>query len=59
VGQRLDDLQLLEDRSGPAVPDDQRQRVLARRADVDEVDVEPVDLVTKFGSAFRFAAMRL
>jgi hypothetical protein len=29
VGQRLDDLQLLDDRSRPSVRDDQRQRVLA------------------------------
>ena len=29
---------------GPAVRDDQRQRVLVLRPDVDEVDVEPVDL---------------
>ena len=44
IGERLDDLQLLDDRAGPAVRDDQRQRVLVLRADVDEVDVEPVDL---------------
>ena len=29
---------------GPAVRDDERERVLVPRADVDEVDVEPVDL---------------
>ena len=58
VGQRLDDLQLLEDRSGPAVRDDQRQRVLVRRADVDEVDVEPVDLgdEVRQGVQLRFEA---
>ena len=44
IGERLDDLQLLDDRAGPAVRDDERQRVLVLRADVDEVDVEPVDL---------------
>ena len=44
IGQRPDDLQLLDDRAGPAVRDDQRQRVRVLRADVDEVDVEPVDL---------------
>ena len=44
IGQRLDDLQLLDDRARPAVRDDERQRVLVLRADVDEVDVEPVDL---------------
>src|SRR5262249_51615011 len=30
-------------RAGPPVPDDHRQRVRLLRADVDEVDVEPVD----------------
>ena len=44
IGQRLDDLQLLDDRAGPAVIDDERQRVLVLRTDVDEVDVEAVDL---------------
>ena len=44
VGERADDLQLLDDRSGPAVGDDHRQGVLVLRAHVDEVDVEPVDL---------------
>ena len=44
IGQRLDDLQLLDDRAGPAVGDDHRQGVLMLRADVDEVDVQPVDL---------------
>jgi len=44
IRQRLDDLQLLDDRAGPPVGDDQRQRILVPGADVDEVDVEPVDL---------------
>jgi hypothetical protein len=44
IRQRLDDLQLLDDRARPPVGDDQRQRVLVRGADVDEMDIEPVDL---------------
>ena len=44
VGQRADGLQQLDDRAGPAVRHDQRQRVLVPRPDVDEVDVHPVDL---------------
>ena len=44
IGERLDDLQLLDDRAGPAVRHDQRQGVFVLRADVDEVDVQPVDL---------------
>ena len=44
IGERADELQLLDDRARPAVADDQRERVLVLGADVDEVDVEPVDL---------------
>jgi hypothetical protein len=44
IGQRIDDLQLLDDRAGPAVIDDQRQRVLMLRTNVNEVNVQPVDL---------------
>jgi hypothetical protein len=43
IGQWLDDLQLLNDRAGPAVIDDQRQRVLTLRTNVNEVNVEAVD----------------
>ena len=44
IGERFDDLHLLDDRSGPSVRDDERQRVLVLRANVDEVNVEAVDL---------------
>jgi hypothetical protein len=44
IGERLDDLQLLDDRAGPAMRDDQWQRVLLRRPDLDEMDVEAVEL---------------
>src|SRR3546814_7742145 len=44
IGQRLDDLQLLDDRSRPAVGDDDRQGILMLRTSVDEVNVELVDL---------------
>jgi len=37
-------LQLLDDRAGPAVRDDDRQRILVLRAGMDEVDVQAVDL---------------
>src|SRR5262250_2007491 len=39
-----DDPEHLDDRARPAVRDDQRQRVLVPRLNVDEVDAEPVDL---------------
>ena len=44
IRQGIDDLELLDDRAGPPVRDDQRQRVLVLGADMDEVNVQPVDL---------------
>jgi hypothetical protein len=44
IGQGIDDLQLLDDRAGPSVGDDERQRVFMLRTNVDEMDVDPVDL---------------
>jgi hypothetical protein len=44
VGERVDDGQQFDDGAGPSVGDDDRQRVLVSGADVDEVDVQPVDL---------------
>jgi hypothetical protein len=44
VGERADGLEQLDDRAGPTMRHDQRQRVLMLRPDVDEVDLDPVDL---------------
>ena len=44
VGEQVDDLHLLDERARPSVADDERQRILVLRANVDEVDVQPVDL---------------
>jgi hypothetical protein len=44
VGERLDHLQELDDRAGPAVGHEQRDGVVVGRADVRELDVQPVDL---------------
>ena len=44
VRERADGLEQLDHRAGPAVGDDQRQRVLVGRLHVDKVDVDPVDL---------------
>src|SRR5450631_1997222 len=44
VGEPIDDLHLLDERTGPSVAEDERQRLLVLGADVDEVDVQPVDL---------------
>src|SRR5947209_4309360 len=44
IGKWIDNLQLLDDRAGPPVRDDERQRILMFRANVDEMNVEPIDL---------------
>ena len=44
IGQRIDDLQLLDDRAGPSVRDDERQRIFMLRTNVNEVNVQPIDL---------------
>ena len=44
VRQRPDGVDHLDHGAGPAVGHDQRQRILMRRLDVDEVDVHAVDL---------------
>ena len=49
IGQRAYGAEQLDDRAGPAVGHDQRQRVLVPRPDVDEVDVDPVDLGRELG----------
>ncbi len=44
VGERLDDLQLLDDRARPAVRHDERQGVLMLGADMNEMNVQSIDL---------------
>jgi hypothetical protein len=44
IGERIDDLQLFDGRAGPAVRDDERQRILVIGTHVDEVNVHAVDL---------------
>src|SRR5579884_2395449 len=44
VGQRTDDVEELDDRAGPAVRDDERERVRLGRPHVEEVDALAVDL---------------
>jgi hypothetical protein len=47
VGERADRLEELYDRSRPAMGEDERQRVVVGRADVQEVDPEAVDRGTE------------
>ena len=58
LDQFVDHAEEFDHRPRPAMRDDQRQRVLARRALVEEMDIEPVDLGDKLadGIETRFAA---
>ena len=44
IGERIDNLHLLDDRAGPSVRDDERQRILMLRTNVNEMNVQPIDL---------------
>src|SRR6202161_2534200 len=44
IGQWIDNLHLLDNRTGPSVRNDQRQSVFMFRTHVDEVNVESIDL---------------
>ena len=44
IGQRIDDLQLLDDRARPSVRDDEWQCILVSRPNVNEMDVQAIDL---------------
>src|ERR687897_1419357 len=44
IGQWIDDLKLLDDRSGPSVRNDQRQRIFMFRTNVNEMNVQTIDL---------------
>ena len=54
IGERLDDLHLLDDRAWPSVRHDQRQRVLVLRSNMNEMDVEPVDGRHEMGERSEF-----
>ena len=54
IGERIDDLQLLDDRAGPAVRDDDRQRILMFRTNVNEMNVQPIDLGDELRQSVQF-----
>ena len=56
IRQRIDDLQLLDDRAGPPVCDDERQGIVMLRTNVNEMNVQSVDLRDELrqGVEFRF-----
>src|SRR3712207_2830310 len=44
IGKWIDDLQLLDNRPGPSVRDDERQCIFMLRTNVNEMDVETINL---------------
>ena len=54
IGQRIDDLHLLDDRAGPSVRDDQRQRIFMFRTNVNEMNVQPIDLGDELRQGVQF-----
>ena len=54
IRQRIDDLHLLDDRAGPAMRDDHRQRIFMLRTNVNEMDVEAIDLCDEVRHGFQF-----
>ena len=47
IGQGINDLELFNDGPGPPMSDDQRQRAIVLRPNVNEVDVHAIDLSDK------------
>jgi hypothetical protein len=54
IGQRVDDLHLFGDGAGPSVRNDQRQGFFVFRADVNEMDIQPIDLGEKLWQGVQF-----
>ena len=44
IGEWIDDFELLNDRAGPPVRDDERQCIFMFGTNVNEVNVQPIDL---------------
>jgi hypothetical protein len=44
INKWIDDLQLLDDRTGPPVRDDERQRIFLLRKNVNEMNVLAIDI---------------
>jgi hypothetical protein len=57
IGNWIDDLQLLNDRAGPPVRDDQRQCIFMFGTNMNKMNVEPIDLGYELrqGVQFRLA----
>jgi hypothetical protein len=44
IGQWIDNLQLLDDRAGPSVRDNERHRIVMFRTNVNEMNLQRIDL---------------
>jgi hypothetical protein len=44
IGERIENLELLDDRAAPPVGNDDRQRVFILRTNMDEMNIESLDL---------------
>jgi len=53
IGQWIDNLELLDDRPGPSMGDDERQCVFMFRTNVNEMNVDPVDLGDEVRQGFQ------
>src|SRR6516162_10303440 len=54
IGQWIDNLELLDDRTGPPVRDDERQRIFMFRTNVNEMNVQPIDLGYELRQCIQF-----
>src|SRR5881398_1467859 len=54
IGQRVDDFHLLDDRAGPSMRDDEWQRILMFRPNVDEMNIQSIDLGDELRQGVQF-----
>ncbi len=54
IGEWIDYLHLLDDRAGPSVRDDERQRIFVLRTNVNEMNVQSIDLGHKLREGVHF-----
>ena len=57
IGQRIDDLHLFDDRAGPSMRDDQRQRIFVFRTNVKGKNVQSVDLGNEQRQGVQFTSI--
>src|SRR5258708_18603110 len=55
IGKWIDNLQLLDDRAGPPVRDDERQRIFMFRTKLNEMNIQPIDLGDELRQGVQFS----